>query len=287
MPDQAGQSFTAACVQINGSADWRENLEATSALIREAKLGGADLVATPEVTNMLGGGRRTREEARPQDDDPSLASYRTLAAELKIWLLLGSLTLKKQDDERLANRSFLIGPDGAIAASYDKIHMFDVALENGETHRESKNFAPGDTAVLADLPWGRLGLSVCYDVRFPHLYRRLAKGGADILSVPAAFTRTTGEAHWHVLLRARAIENGAFVIAPAQCGSHADGRQTYGHSLIVAPWGEVLADGGTEPGLILATIETGEIGKARRRVPSLENDRAITGPAERPTRAAE
>jgi predicted amidohydrolase len=211
------------------------------------------------------------ERTRPEAEDTALAAFRALAAELDIALLIGSLAVKVAPD-RLANRSFLIGPDGAVQARYDKIHMFDVDLPGGETYRESRNYRPGAQAVLTDLPWGRLGMTVCYDLRFPHLYRALAKAGADFLSVPSAFTRQTGEAHWHVLLRARAIETGCFVFAPAQCGRHANGRETYGYSLVVSPWGEVLADGGAEPGVTLARIEPGAVAEARARIPAWAGD---------------
>jgi predicted amidohydrolase len=206
-----------------------------------------------------------------------LAALRDLAGELGVWLLAGSLVVRLAAD-RLANRSYLIGPGGDISARYDKIHMFDVEIPDGQSYRESRAYRPGGRAVTADLPWGRLGLTVCYDLRFPQLFRALAKGGADFISVPSAFTKFTGRAHWHVLLRARAIETGCFVFAPAQCGTHAEGRKTYGHSLIVAPWGEVLAEGGEEPGLITAEIDPAEIGKARAMVPSLTHDRPFEGP---------
>jgi predicted amidohydrolase len=212
-----------------------------------------------------------RAKAQYQEDDVTLKSFRTLAEETSTWILAGSLVIKKPDDDRLANRSFLIRPDGGIAAQYDKIHMFDVELSNGESHKESRAYAPGNAAQLAETTWGTFGLSVCYDVRFAHLYQQLALNGARVLTVPAAFTATTGKAHWHVLLRARAIENGAFVIAPAQCGQHSEKRRTYGHSLIVDPWGEVLADGGEEPGFVTAKIDLDEVQKRRRQVPNLSN----------------
>ena len=217
------------------------------------------------------------ELSRPEEVDPALAAFRALAEELDIWLLIGSLAIKVSDTQT-ANRSFLIDPRGKIAVRYDKIHLFDVDLPSGEQYRESRTVAGGAAAVTTDLPWGRIGLSVCYDLRFPQLYRALAKAGAFVLTVPSAFTETTGKAHWHVLLRARAIENGAFVIAPAQGGVHANGRRTYGHSLIVSPWGEILAEGGTEPGVVFASVDPAEAGAARGRIPSLQHDRAFTGP---------
>ena len=273
------QRFTAACIQLNTQGDEAENCRATSALIRQAVSDGAEFIATPETTNLMDLGRaRMFELARPEAESSTLARLRDLAAELGVWLLIGSLVIR-DDAERLSNRSFQIDPNGAVIARYDKIHMFDVAIPDGQTYRESAHYRPGEVAVLADLPWGRVGLTICYDVRFPALYRALAKAGAGILTVPSAFTRFTGEAHWHVLLRARAIETGCFVIAPAQCGSHARGRQTYGHSLIVAPWGEVLADGGEESGISLAEIDLQRVDQARGMVPALSHDRSFAPPA--------
>lgn len=270
--------FLAACVQLRSSDNVDENIRTTSVLIREARKAGADFVATPENTTLMApdGGAKL-ERSRVEDQDPALPIFAALAGELGIWLLIGSLAIKV-DDKKTANRSFVIGPDGKIAARYDKIHLFDVDLPSGEQYRESNTVAGGSAAVAADLPWGRIGLSICYDLRFPHLYRSLAKSGAFALTVPSAFTETTGKAHWHVLLRARAIENGAFVIAPAQGGLHANGRRTYGHSLIVSPWGEILAEAGTEPGMILAEIDPAACTDARTRIPSLRHDRDYMGP---------
>ncbi len=271
-------TFTAACVQLSSGPEPAANVAAAAALIREAKAAGADLVMTPETSNLLGLGRRDMmAAARPEAEDPSLAAFRELAAETGAWLLLGSLVLRGAAD-RLANRSLLIDPAGHIVARYDKIHMFDVEIPDGQSYRESKAYAPGAQAVTADLPWGRLGMTVCYDLRFPQLYRALAQAGADFLSIPSAFTRFTGQAHWHVLLRARAIETGCFVFAPAQCGSHEGGRETYGHSLIVAPWGEVLGDGDTAPGVALAEIDPAEVAKARAMIPALDHDRPFAAP---------
>ncbi len=269
-----GQIFTAACLQLNSSAVIAENIATVTALARQAAAQGARFITTPEVTSMVT--RMTVDVIRAstfaQDEDPALAAFRALAAELQAWLLIGSIPIRVADD-RVANRCFLLDPRGQIATSYDKIHMFDVDLPNGERYRESKSFVPGQCAVLHDLPWGRLGLSICYDLRFPHLYRSLAKAGADFITIPAAFTKTTGEAHWHILLRARAIETGCFVLAPAQTGTHSgDGRKTYGHSLIIAPWGEVLADAGQEVGFILAEIDPEKVAKARAQVPALTHD---------------
>lgn len=271
-------AFCAACVQLRSTDDVAENIRAASALIREAKAKGAEFIATPENTTLMApdGGAKL-ERSFPEQDDPALPAFRTLAAELGVWLLIGSLAIKVSDT-KTANRSFLIDPKGTIAARYDKIHLFDVDLPSGEKYRESNTVAGGNRAVTADLPWGKIGLSVCYDLRFPQLYRTLAQAGALLLTVPAAFTETTGKAHWHVLLRARAIENGAFVLAPAQGGTHAGGRKTYGHSLIVAPWGEVLAEAGTDPGVIVADIDPARAADARARIPNLKHDRPFEAP---------
>jgi predicted amidohydrolase len=246
--------------------------------VREAKSKGADFIATPENTTLMApdGGAKL-ERSYDEEHDPALPAFRALAEELGIWLLIGSLAIKVSD-RKTANRQFLIDPKGRITARYSKIHLFDVDLPSGEKYRESNTVAGGDRAVLADTPWGKIGLTICYDVRFPQLYRRLAQSGAFLLTVPSAFTETTGKAHWHVLLRARAIENGAFVLAPAQGGTHANGRKTYGHSMIIAPWGEVLAEAGTEPGIILADIDPAAVTDARARVPNLQHDRPFEGP---------
>lgn len=273
-----------ALVQLNVGDDPAENLPETIALIRAAAAGGAQFVLTPECTNALSSNReRQRALFHPEDSDPTLAALRAEAAQAGIWLLIGSLGLLTQDaDGRFANRSFLIGPDGAIVARYDKIHMFDVNVTETEVYRESAGYRPGARAVLAETPLGRIGMTVCYDLRFPHLYRRLAQGGAQILTVPAAFNHLTGQAHWETLLRARAIETGCFVLAPAQTGFHPEkdgkGRRTHGHSLAIAPWGEVLADAGEEPGVTFAELDLAEVEKARGRVPSLSHDRSFDGP---------
>lgn len=271
--------FRAACVQFTGGPEPADNVTALDALIRRAHAEGADLIMTPETSDMMEPRRKlTLEKAQPEAEHRALAALRELATELGRWLLAGSLIVRLAPD-RLANRSFLIDPSGGIAARYDKIHMFDVEIPDGQSYRESKAYRPGEQAALADLPWGRLGMTVCYDLRFPYLYRSLAQAGADFLSVPSAFTRFTGQAHWHVLLRARAIETGCFVFAPAQCGEHAGGRQTYGHALIVAPWGEVLADAGEAPGVILAEIDPAKVAEARRMVPALAHDRPFAAAA--------
>jgi deaminated glutathione amidase len=215
------------------------------------------------------------EHLAAEEDDISLKAYRALAKELKIHLHVGSLALRFSP-EKAVNRGFLIGPDGNILACYDKIHMFDIDLPGGESYRESANYQPGESAVISDLPWGRIGLTICYDLRFPALYRALAEAGASFLTIPSAFTRKTGEAHWHVLLRARAIETGCFVFAAAQAGLHENKRETYGHSLIVAPWGEILAEGGVEPGVFLAKIDPTKVETARKTVPSLQHGRRFS-----------
>ena len=271
-------AFKAACVQLRSSDDVAENIRTTSELIREAKSKGAQLIATPENTTLMApdGGAKLAQ-SYDEAHDPALPAFAALAEELGIWLLIGSLAIKVSET-KTANRSFLIDPKGRITARYSKIHLFDVDLPSGEKYRESNTVAGGDEAVLAETPWGKIGLTICYDVRFPQLYRALAQKGAFLLTVPSAFTETTGKAHWHTLLRARAIENGAFVVAPAQGGTHANGRQTYGHSLIIGPWGEILAEAGTEPGLIIAEIDPAAVTDARGRVPNLQHDRPYKGP---------
>jgi len=272
-------SFTAACIQVNAGNDLAANIAAASVWVRKARAAGAAFALLPENVAMMEWGRDNLiAKAAAEDRHPALPAFQALARETGIWLHGGTLHIRL-DDGRLANRSYVIAPDGSIAARYDKIHMFDVDLGNGESYRESATFRPGAGAASVDLPWGRLGLTICYDLRFPQLFRALAKAGAQFICVPSAFTRTTGRAHWHVLLRARAIETGCYVLAPAQCGDHAGGRQTYGHALIVAPWGEVLADGGEEPGLVMAEIDPGQVDLARGKVPSLSQDRAFAGPA--------
>ena len=270
-------TFKAACVQVNASNDMARNIGEFSDLIRRARDAGADFITTPECVSMLEvGTKNIFAKAHVEASHPALAAFQELARESGAWLLAGSLSVKLEDDERLANRQYLLAPDGSVVAKYDKIHMFDVNLASGESYRESKNYRPGETGVLADLPWGRLGMTICYDMRFAYLYRTLAQAGAEFLVMPSAFTRPTGQAHWHVLLRARAIETGCYVFAAAQCGEHAGGRKTYGHSLIVAPWGEVLADGGEEPGFVMADIDSAAVAEARTKVPSLEHDREFT-----------
>lgn len=271
--DAAGNKFRAALVQMCSGRDVRQNLVDASELIREAAAEGASYVQTPEMTSLLETeGAKLYVKCKPEEGNPELAHFRALARELKICLHIGSIGVL-EEHKKIANRSYLIAPSGAVAARYDKIHMFDVTLPNGETYTESKRYQPGKKAVLADLPWGTLGLTICYDLRFPNLYRTLAKAGASFIAAPAAFTKTTGTAHWHVLLRARAVETGCFVLAAAQGGHHENGRDTYGHSLIIAPWGEILAEGGIAPGVIMADIDPREVAKARGKVGSLYNDR--------------
>jgi deaminated glutathione amidase len=279
-------AFTASCIQFTSARDYEPNIRVVSDLVRRARDGGADFVLTPENTGLTEPiGKLRREKARDEANHPVLAALREVARETGVWLLIGSLAVDlsrepgaADNERRLANRSYLVDPDGAVVARYDKIHMFDVDLAGGESYRESNAFRPGGQTVLTETPWGVLGMTVCYDLRFPQLYRTLAQAGADFLAIPSAFTVPTGTAHWHVLMRARAIENGCFVFAPAQWGEHAEGRRTYGHSLIVDPWGEVLADAGEGVGIVSARIEVDAIAKARRMVPSLQHDRVVSRP---------
>jgi len=250
-----------------------DNLAAATKLIQEAKNGGAEYVLTPEMTNIMEIDReRLFAAISAEEQDLTLAGLRELARALRLYVHIGSLAIKVTHD-KAANRSFVISPEGEIVARYDKIHMFDVNLKDGESYRESRNFRAGDLAVVTELPWGRLGLTICYDLRFPALYRALAEAGASFITVPSAFTRQTGDAHWHVLVRARAVETGSFVFAAAQGGRHENGRETYGHSLVVDPWGRILAEGDTEPGVIFADVDRAEVAAARARIPSLEHGR--------------
>jgi predicted amidohydrolase len=267
-------TFRAACIQLRSSTEIEENIEAVERLVRDAAGEGAEYVQTPEMTNIVERRRDALEaKIRPEGEDPAIVRFSSLAADLGIVLHVGSLALRAADG-KIANRAIVFGRDGAVLARYDKIHLFDVDLPNGESWRESAVYHPGDRAVVADLPWLRLGVAICYDVRFPQLFRAQAHAGAAALTAPAAFTRQTGEAHWHVLQRARAIENGAFVISAAQAGHHADGRETYGHSLIVGPWGEILAEAGdVGPQVVIADIDPELSAAARRRIPALKNER--------------
>jgi predicted amidohydrolase len=267
-----------ACVQMRSGTDVAENIAAASSLIREAASAGAELIATPEMTTLLDRAPGAAwEKSTTEAADPGRAAFRSLAKELGVTLLIGSLAIRAEQG-KCANRSFLIGPDGAVVSTYDKIHMFDVQLNATNVYRESDSYAAGASAIVADLPVGRLGLTVCYDVRFPDLFRQLAIAGAKVIAVPAAFTKITGEAHWHILLRARAIETGCYIIAPAQGGKHQDGRETYGHSLIIDPWGGILAEGGTEPGVISATLDLAMVDAVRGKIPSLRHVRPFTQP---------
>ncbi len=278
--------FKAACIQTNSGREIAPNLAFIADAVRQARSQGADLVALPENAAMFEPeGNLLRAKAQSEERHHALSALRDLAAETGAWLLAGSLAVKL-DDGRIANRSYLIGADGGIVAHYDKIHMFDVDLENGESYRESATFRPGEEAVVAATPWGLLGLTVCYDLRFPNLYRSLAKAGAVMISVPSAFTEVTGRAHWHVLLRARAIETGSFILAPAQCGVHAEGRKTFGRSLIVDPWGEILAEAGEAPGNVSAEIDLARAERARAMIPSLTHDRDFAEPEAAPEQMA-
>ncbi|SMO78222.1 carbon-nitrogen hydrolase family protein [Ruegeria faecimaris] len=271
-------------LQITSSDDPAENLKMVRALMSEAAGQGARFVLTPEVTNCVStSSTRQREILQYEEDDLTLAGLREQAASLGIWLLIGSLAIKTHDaGGRFANRSFMIDPQGQIVARYDKIHMFDVQVSEAETFRESKNYRPGTRAVIAETDFGKVGLSICYDIRFPQLYASLAQAGARILTVPAAFSPVTGEAHWKSLLRARAIENGCWVLAPAQTGEHpktrGKTRKTYGHSMVVAPWGEVVIDAGTDQGIHFFNLDDSSVTEARSRVPSLTHVRPFDGP---------
>jgi len=285
MTNASAATFKVGLIQMRSGRTPRANMEAAVKLINEAKAAGADYVQTPEMTNIM----EIRREALfaalapEEEEDASLAAFRETARSQRLWVHIGSLALKVSADKAV-NRSFLIDPAGEVAARYDKIHMFDVDLANGESYRESRSYRPGELAVSADLPWGRLGLTVCYDLRFPALFRALAESGASFLAIPSAFTRQTGEAHWHVLMRARAIENTCYVLAAAQGGKHENGRETFGHSLVVDPWGRIVAEGGTEPGVVMAEIVPADIATARTRIPSLQHGRRfeVVAPAAEP-----
>ncbi len=271
--DSTSATFRIGLIQMRSGRTPAANLNAATKLIGEAKAGGADYVQTPEMTNILEAKRDALMAAIvPEHEDPSLAAFRDLARQHRLWLHIGSLALKISPD-RAVNRGFLISPQGEIAARYDKIHMFDVDLANGESYRESRSYVAGEHAVTADLPWGRLGITICYDLRFPGLYRALAEAGSTFLAIPSSFTKQTGEAHWHVLNRARAIENGCYVFAAAQGGRHENGRDTFGHSLVIDPWGRVLAEGDVEPGVVIAEIDPAAVATARTRIPSLQHGR--------------
>ncbi|WP_456387855.1 carbon-nitrogen hydrolase family protein [Profundibacter sp.] len=274
----------AALIQLNSSDMPEENIPRTIGYMREAAAKGAGFLLTPEVTNCVSDSRRHQQTVLcHEQEDPTLEALRAEAQALGIWLLIGSLAIKTNDaDGRFANRSFMISPKGAIVARYDKIHMFDVEISKTETYCESAGYRPGENAVIADTDFAKVGMTICYDVRFAHLHRTLAQNGAQILTGPAAFSPVSGAAHWETLLRARAIETGCFVFAPAQCGVHpaqsGRSRSTYGHSLAVSPWGDVLADGGEKEGLTLVDFDLADVDKARRKIPSLSHDRRFGGP---------
>ncbi|MBI1273542.1 MAG: carbon-nitrogen hydrolase family protein [Alphaproteobacteria bacterium] len=265
--------FRAACIQMSSGPEIAPNLETAGTLVRTAHKDGAQFIALPENVDMLMADRaRKLAAALPEDKHPGLPFFAGLARETGTWIMCGSLAIKL-GAEKIANRCYLFNPEGKRVAAYDKIHMFDVDLPNGESYRESETCAPGDRAVLAPVPWGKLGMTICYDMRFPMLYRALAEAGASIITVPAAFTVPTGQAHWHILLRTRAVETGCFVLAPAQCGTHDGGRKTYGHALIVSPWGKILAEAENEPGFIAADLDIDEVAKTRASLPSLQHGR--------------
>jgi predicted amidohydrolase len=272
-------TLRAALVQLRTPADQAAALAQAAPLVRQAATEGAQLILTPEGTNLLQRDRAAMlRTVRPMEEDEAVQGLLALARELEVWLLIGSALVLRADG-RIANRALLADDQGRVVASYDKIHMFDVDLPNGDRYRESALYAPGEQAAVAETPWGRLGLTICYDVRFPYLHRALAKAGAEMIAVPAAFTRPTGEAHWEVLLRARAIETGSFVLAPAQGGAHEDGRATWGRSTIVDPWGRILAKADhDEPGIIAADLDMAEVAQARAAIPVLANERAFAAP---------
>jgi len=272
-----------ACIQNCAARQIEPNIGPVDDLVRAAAKDGASLIALPEMVGLFEPiTAALLEAAQPEARDPMLAACRALARETGAWILVGSQLFKEPGQDRVVNRSLMLDPQGDVTARYDKLHLFDVDLASGETYRESATVQPGDHAQLAATPWGLVGLSICYDLRFGYLYRALAQAGATMLTIPAAFTHTTGNAHWHVLVRARAIETGCFVIAPNQTGTHAESRRTFGHSLIVDPWGNVLADGGDDVGYVIADIDLGKVVEARRMIPALRHDRsfpAISDPA--------
>ena len=268
--------FKAACIQNTAGRDIDANIARVCDQIDEAVAAGADFIALPETVGLIEPvNDQIPAQTYSEADDSGLAAFRELAAKHQVTILVGSQLIRR-DDGKIVNRSFMLDRSGEIQARYDKLHLFDIQLANGEAYLESEMITPGEKAVVTDTPFGRFGLSVCYDLRFAALYRALAQNGAQILTIPAAFTQTTGKAHWHTLVIARAIETGSFVIAPNQCGHHADKRYSFGHSLIVDPWGEVLADGGAEPGIIYADIDVGKVEKARSRIPALQHDRVFS-----------
>ena len=269
--------FKAACLQVSAGPDIGNNIDMVASMSRQARADGADFIATPENTVLMETDQaRLIALADPEEHNTILASLSSLAESLKVWYLIGSVAIKLPGTQRLANRSYLINPKGEVVAKYDKIHMFDVSVSDGQTYCESDTFRPGDQAVVTETQFGKMGMSICYDIRFPYLYRDMAQAGARFITTPAAFTQKTGEAHWHHLQRARAIENGVFVIAPAQCGEHVNGRRTYGHSLIIDPWGKILADAGPDMGYVCADIDLSYSDQVRKMIPCLSHDRTYT-----------
>jgi len=274
-------SVRIACLQMNSGNEFAVNLATFSAMAREAAASGAKFILSPEYFLMMDGtGRVMREAALDERGEPALSAITALARELEVWLLAGSVTLKSGDG-RMCNRSVLVSAEGRVVATYDKIHMFDVTLPDGKVIRESSAYRSGERAVLAETPWGKLGMTVCYDLRFPGLFRALAQAGAEFISVPSSFQRQTGKVHWHTLLRARAIENECFILAPAMCGDHSGNRQSYGHTLVVDPWGEIIGEGGESPEIVYAEIEPRRVAKVRGMIPSLEHDRPFAPPSGR------
>ncbi len=268
-----------ACIQFSATEDIQSNLDTVSSMIREAAGKGAELIATPENTDfILSSSEEKIKRSHGEQNHPALLLFSALAKELGVWLLIGSLSIKDEGADKLHLRSYMISDQGEIVQKYDKIHLFDVDLDTGESHRESEKAIAGTRAAIAETPWGKLGMSICYDLRFARLYRELAQAGAKILSVPAAFTVPTGLAHWEVLLRARAIETASFVIAPAQTGEHNEGRKTYGHSMIIGPWGMILAKAGQGEEIIYADINLDDVKKARAAIPALQHDREFDSP---------
>ena len=269
-------TFRAACIQNTATRDIAANIAWVCERIGEARSAGADFITLTETVALIEPvNAQIPDACYSEAEDPGLLAFRQLARALEVTILVGS-QLIKMADQRIVNRSFLLDTQGEIVARYDKLHLFDIELSNGEFYRESEVISAGDKAVLATTPWGKLGMSVCYDLRFAALYRELAQNGAQFITIPAAFTQTTGKAHWHTMVRARAIETACYIIAPNQCGHHADKRRSWGHSLIVNPWGEILADGGAEPGIIYADIDLSEVDKARSKIPALKHDRPFT-----------
>jgi len=275
---KAEGSVRIACLQMNSGNDFSRNLATFDAMAREAASAGAAFILSPEYFLMMDGtGRVMRDAALDENGEPALSAIAALARELSVWLLAGSITLRSGDG-RMYNRSVLVSSSGGVVATYDKIHMFDVTLPDGKVIKESSAYRPGEKAVLAETPWGKLGMTVCYDLRFPGLFRTLAQAGADFITVPSSFQRQTGKAHWHPLLRARAIENECFVLAPAMCGDHPGNRQSYGHTLVIDPWGEIIGDGGESPGIVYAELDQHRAARVRAMIPSLDHDRPFARP---------